>query len=55
MIMKTTTNTRKNQKLIREVEEESFEAIETISVSMKILSMIHWTSFLSQLEVLLMR
>ena len=34
MIMKT-TNTCKNQKFISELKEESFEAIETISVSLK--------------------
>ena len=41
MIMKTTTNTCKYQKFSRKVREESVEAIETISVSMEILSMIH--------------
>ena len=41
MILKTTTNTCKNQKFIREEKEESFEAIENISVCLKKVSMIH--------------
>ena len=38
MILKTTTNTCKNQKFTRKVREESVEAIKTITVSLKILS-----------------
>ena len=52
--MKITTNTCNNQKLIREVKEERFEAIETISVSLKTISMIHWTCSLGQWELLIM-
>ena len=33
--MNTTTNTGKNQKFIGELKEDSFEAIETIFVSLK--------------------
>ena len=54
MIMKTTTNTCKNQKIMRELKEQIFEAIETIIVSLKTLSIIHWTCFLSQWELLMM-
>ena len=43
--MKTTiTITCKNENFIRKVREQRVEAIETISVSLKTLSMIHWTS-----------
>ena len=55
MVMKTPTNTCKNQKFIRELKEECFEAVETKRSSLKALSMIHWTSFLNQRELLMMR
>ena len=35
MTMKTTKNTGKNKKISRKVREESAEAIETISISLK--------------------
>ena len=37
MTMETTTNTGKNQKFSRQVREESVEAIQTISFSLKTL------------------
>ena len=49
---KTTTNTGKNQKISAEMRIESVEAIQTINLSPKNLTMIHWTSSLSQLSVL---
>ena len=52
--MKATTNTCKIQKLSRKVQEESVEEIETINVSLKILSMIQWKSCLSQWELSLL-
>ena len=39
--MKTTTNTCKNQKFRKKVQEESLEAIYTMSVSLKTLNVIH--------------
>ena len=39
--MKPTTKTGKNQKFSRKVREENVEAILNISVSLKILSVIH--------------
>ena len=51
MIIITTTNTCKNQKFIRKVREASVEAITTIRVSLKNLSVNHWTSSLSQWEL----
>ena len=39
--METTTNTGKNQKFNRKVRQESVEAIQTISSSLKTLTMIH--------------
>ena len=49
--MKTTKNTCKNQKFIRKAREASVEAIATIRVSVKTLSVNHWTSSLSQWEL----
>ena len=51
MIIKTTTITCKNQKFIRKVREPSVEANENKKVSMKTLSVNHWTSSLSQWEL----
>ena len=48
MNMKTTTNTCKNQKLSRKVREAIVEAIETISVSLKSLSVCEPLNVLSQ-------
>ena len=48
IIKKKTTVKCKNQKIIRKVREASVKAIETIKVSLKILSVNHWTSSLSQ-------
>ena len=51
LTMKTTTNTGKIQRCIGKVLEESVEAIWTISVSLKTLSMIPWTSSLNLPEL----
>ena len=48
--MKKTTKTATNQKFFRKVQKESVEATETISLALKTLAMIHWTSSLSQWE-----
>ena len=39
--METKTHTGKNRKFIRQVREESVEAIQTVTFSQKIFSMIH--------------
>ena len=51
VIMKTTTNTGKNQKFSEKVQEESVEAIQIIGFSPRTLAMIHWTSSLSQWDL----
>ena len=51
MIMKTTTNTCKNQKFFRKLRGASVEAKETIRFSLKTLSVNHWTPSLSQWDL----